>query len=102
MTNDEKSKVEFDTGVPFRRKVSKVQGHSKGLQQVHVQLQTGGLSRLKGQTILNGFFDMVDKNNSVPNHPLEGLKIKNEHSKLGNKHENNHAYCSSILVILTQ
>ena len=41
----------------------------------------------------------MDENKPVPNHSLKGLKIKNEHSKLGNKHENNHAYCSGILKI---
>ena len=99
MTNDENSRVAFETGVPFRKKVSKAKGHSKALQQVHVQLQTMGLSRLKGQTLPDGFFGMVEANNSVPNHPLNGLKIKNAHSKLGNKHENNHAYCRGILKI---
>ena len=72
------------------------QGHSKALQQVHAQCQTVGLSRMKGQTILDGFYQMVTENNSTPGHPLHQLQIKNEHSKIGNKHENNHAYSSGI------
>lgn len=96
MTNDENSRVDFDTGIRFKREVAKAQGHSKALQQVHVQCQTVGLSRMKGQTILDGFYQMVADNNSTPGHPLHQLQIKNEHSKIGNKHENNHAYSSGI------
>ena len=51
---------------------------------------------MKGQTILDGFYQMVADNNSTPGHPLHQLKIKNEHSKIGNKHENNDAYSSGI------
>ena len=68
----------------------------RSLTQLHVQLQTHGLSKHTGQHIVDNFFSSVSTFKNIRGQPLERYGIKNEHSKMGTKHETNPHFITGI------
>ena len=96
MTEDSESRISFDTYLAFKNTTKKYKGQMRSLTQLHIQLQTHGLSKDTGQHIVDNFFSSVSTFKNVRGHPLEGYGIKNEHSKTGNKHKTDHHFITGI------
>ena len=96
LTEDSSSRISFDTSLSFKNNTKKYRGQMRALTQLHVHLQTHGLSKHKGQLLIDNFFQSVSTFKDVHGHALEGYGIKNEHSKMGNKHETDPHFITGI------
>jgi len=96
LTEDSSSRISFDTSLSFKNNTKKYRGQMRALTQLHVHLQTHGLSKHKGQLLIDNFFQSVSTFKDVHGHALEGYGIKNEHSKMGNKHETDPPFITGI------
>jgi len=59
-------------------------------------LQEDGLARNKGQQMINMLHNTIALYREKQGHPFKDCELKNDHSKLGNKHETDHAFSRAV------
>ena len=64
--------------------------------QLHGMLQEDGLARNKGQKMIDMLHETIALYREKQGHQFKGCELKNDHSKLGNKHENDHAFSRAV------
>ena len=63
---------------------------------LHVLLQEDGLACNKGQKLIDTLHKTIEENRDKAGHPFKNCELTNEHSKLGNKHETDHAFSRGV------
>ena len=101
MTTTPRSTVDFNTSLAFRQQTSRFAAHMNAIASLHGNLQQHGLARYKGQAMIDATMAAINEHKNNPQHPLYGCEWKNEHSKLGSKHETDKYFCSGLHKIQT-
>jgi hypothetical protein len=92
LTVHKNSKIDFDTRRAFKVKSDQYSKQWDAFAQLHSMLQEDGLARNKGQKIINMLHETIALYQDKQGHPFKDCKLKNNHSKLGNKHETDQAF----------
>ena len=96
LTVNENSKIDFDTRRAFKVKSDHYSKQWDAFAQLHGMLQEDGLARNKGQKMIDMLHETIALYREKQGHQFKGCELKNDHSKLGNKHENDHAFSRAV------
>jgi len=96
LTINENSKIDFDTRRAFKVKSDKYSKQWDAFAQLHGMLQEDGLARNKGQQMINMLHNTIALYREKQGSPFKDCELKNDHSKLGNKHETDHAFSRAV------
>jgi hypothetical protein len=96
LTENEDSKVQFDPRRAFKTKSDLYAKQWNAFAQLHGMLQENGLARNKGQKMIDTLHKTIDVYREKQGHPFKDCELKNNHSKLGNKHETDHAFSRGV------
>ncbi len=96
LTLNKDSKVEFNTRRAFKVKSDLYSKQWDAFAQLHGMLQEDGLACNKGQKMIGSLHKTIDVYRERQGHLFKDCKLKNNHSKLGNKHEIDHAFSRAV------
>lgn len=96
---EDDSRIAFDTTVKFKMTNDRVRKQLEGMSVIHGNLQKQGLRRDSGQQMMNAIHHEIDKHRGDRGHVWFQCPLQDKHSKLGNKHETDHDFCSGVIKI---
>ena len=100
---EDDSRIAFDTTVKFKNTNDHLRKQLEGMSVIHGNLQKQGLRRDSGQWTADDEYaihhEIVDKHRCDRDHVWFQCPLQNKHSKLGNKHETDHDFCSWVIKI---